>query len=262
MPRTPKPEPQTLNPESEWFGFKRVRPEEKTGMVQGIFASVADNYDLMNDLMSGGLHRLWKNHLVGLMNPRAGQTILDVAGGTGDIALRCWKRAGGKADIIVCDLNPAMLEQGRAKAIDQGILPSQPNIKWVTGNAETLPVPSNSVDTYSIAFGLRNVTRIDKALSEAARVLKPGGRFFCMEFSPGVAPKLKPLYEQYCLHILPWLGEHVARDREAYQYLAESILRFPPQEELAKRMEKAGLSQATWRNLTGGIAVIHSGWKI
>lgn len=250
------------NPESEWFGFRRVRPEDKTGMVQDIFASVAGNYDLMNDLMSGGLHRLWKNHLVGLMRPKAGQTILDVAGGTGDIALRCWKRAKGEADIIVCDLNPAMLEEGRAKAIDRGILPSNKKIKWVVGNAETLPVPSNSVDTYSIAFGLRNVTRIDKALAEAARVLKPGGRFFCMEFSPGVTPKLKPLYEQYCLHILPWLGEHVARDREAYRYLAESILRFPPQEELAKRMEKAGLSNAAWRNLTGGIAVIHSGWKL
>jgi demethylmenaquinone methyltransferase/2-methoxy-6-polyprenyl-1,4-benzoquinol methylase len=253
---------QTSNPEAEWFGFKRVRPEEKTGMVQDIFASVAGNYDLMNDLMSGGLHRLWKNHLVSLMKPKPGQTILDVAGGTGDIALRCWKRTKGEADIIVCDLNPAMLTEGRAKAIDQGILPSNKKISWITGNAEDLPVPSNSVDTYSIAFGLRNVTRIDKALSEAARVLKPGGRFFCMEFSPGVTSKLKPLYEQYCLHILPWLGEHVANDRKAYQYLAESILRFPPQAELAKRMEKAGLSNAIWRDLTGGIAVIHSGWKI
>ncbi len=249
-----------MNPESEWFGFKRVRPEDKTGMVQDIFASVAGNYDLMNDLMSGGLHRLWKDHLVGMMKPKAGQTLLDVAGGTGDIALRCWKRAKGKADIIVCDLNPAMLAEGRAKAIDKGIIGKNPT--WITGNAEDLPIPSHSVDTYSIAFGLRNVTRIDKALAEAARVLKPGGRFFCMEFSPGVTPALKPLYEKYCLHILPWLGEHVASDRKAYQYLAESILRFPPQAELAKRMEKAGLSQCTWHNLTGGIAVIHSGWKI
>ena len=264
MPKAQK-QPRSINPESEWFGFERVRPEDKTSMVQSVFASVAGNYDLMNDLMSGGLHRLWKNHLVGMMNPKAGQTILDVAGGTGDIALRCWKRAEAKANIIVCDLNPAMLEQGKAKAIDQGILPSQSShasIKWITGNAEELPIPSRSIDTYSIAFGLRNVTRIDKALSEAARVLKPGGRFFCMEFSPGVTPKLKPLYEQYCLHILPWLGEHVADDRKAYQYLAESILRFPLQDELAKRMEKAGLQQAKWTNLTGGIAVIHSGWKL
>lgn len=255
----------SLNPESEWFGFERVRPEDKTGLVQNVFASVAGNYDLMNDLMSGGLHRLWKDHLVNLMNPKAGQTILDVAGGTGDIALRCWKRAKGEADIIVCDLNPEMLAQGRAKAIDQGILETRHSahkISWINGNAEDLPIPSRSVDTYSIAFGLRNVTRIDKALAEATRVLKPGGRFFCMEFSSGVVPALKPIYEQYCLHILPWLGENVAGDRKPYQYLAESILRFPTQEELAKRMEKAGLVQAKWINLTGGIAVIHSGWKI
>lgn len=265
MSKNARKSPADLNPESEWFGFKRVRAEEKTGMVQDVFASVAGNYDVMNDLMSGGLHRLWKDHLVSLMNPKAGQTILDVAGGTGDIALRCWKRAKAKADIIVCDLNPAMLEQGRAKAIDHGILPhpsSHPSIQWITGNAEELPIPSRSIDTYSIAFGLRNVTRIDKALAEAERVLKPGGRFFCMEFSPGVTPALKPFYEQYCLHILPWLGEHVAKDRGAYQYLAESILRFPPQADLAARMEKAGLQQAKWINLTGGIAVIHSGWKI
>jgi demethylmenaquinone methyltransferase / 2-methoxy-6-polyprenyl-1,4-benzoquinol methylase len=316
--KSPNPKSRIPNPESEWFGSRRVRPEEKTGLVQNVFASVAGNYDLMNDLMSGGLHRLWKDRLVGLMNPQAGQTILDVAGGTGDIALRCWKRSKGKANILVCDLNPAMLEQGRAKAIDRGILPyetlsaartfkspsrlreglgagrefaapralyhsanvtsppsfppasgrdapkasSRATIRWITGNAEDLPLPSRSVDTYSIAFGLRNVTRIDKALAEAARVLRPGGRFFCMEFSPGVAPALKPFYERYCLNVLPWLGEHVAHDRDAYRYLAESILRFPPQAELARRMEKAGLSRAKWLNLTGGVAVIHSGWKI
>jgi demethylmenaquinone methyltransferase/2-methoxy-6-polyprenyl-1,4-benzoquinol methylase len=248
------------NPESEWFGFRRVRPEDKTGMVQNVFASVASNYDLMNDLMSGGLHRLWKAHLIRLMDPKPGQTILDVAGGTGDIALGCYKKSKGKASITVCDLNPAMLEQGRAKALDNGILGN--TINWITGNAEELPLPSHSIDIYSIAFGLRNVTRIDKALAEAARVLKPGGRFFCMEFSPGVVPALKPVYEQYCLRILPWLGEHVARDRKAYQYLAESILRFPPQAKLAKRMEKAGLTNPKWHNLTGGIAVIHRGWKI
>lgn len=253
------------NPESEWFGFRRVRAEEKTGMVQGVFASVAGHYDLMNDLMSGGLHRLWKDHLVRLMNPKPGQHLLDVAGGTGDVALRCWKRTQGQADITVCDLNPEMLKVGRAKAIDHGILNGRKDIhpiKWVEGNAEELPISSRSIDTYSIAFGLRNVTRIDKALKEAARVLKPGGRFFCMEFSPGVTPALKPIYEQYCLHVLPWIGEHVAQDRDAYRYLAESILRFPPQRELADRMEKAGLAQAKWSNLTGGIAVIHSGWKL
>lgn len=307
MKKSLNPKPQTPNPESEWFGFKRVRPDDKTHLVQNVFASVAGNYDVMNDLMSGGLHRLWKDHLVRLMNPKPGQTLLDVAGGTGDIALRCWKRSGGAANITVCDLNPAMLAEGRNKAIDQGILthpsraregmgagkkftslrerqhlssiaspPSIPpasgrealnaispaEIQWITGNAEDLPIPSRSVDIYSIAFGLRNVTHIDKALSEAARVLKPGGRFFCMEFTSGVMPALKPLYEKYCLQILPWLGEHVAGDRDAYQYLAESILRFPPQAELAQRMERAGLANPTWTNLTGGIAVIHKGWKL
>jgi len=247
------------NPESEWFGFRRVRPEEKTGMVHRVFSSVAGNYDVMNDLMSGGLHRLWKDTLVRRMSPKPGMVLLDVAGGTGDIALRLHKHTSGKAKIIVCDINPTMLEKGKAKALDQGVLSG---LEWITGNAESLPFPDRSVDMYSIAFGLRNVTHIDQALREAARVLKPGGRFFCMEFSPGVVPALKPLYEAYCVNVLPLLGQFIAKDREAYQYLAESILQFPLQAELAKRMEKAGLSQAKWTNLTGGIAVIHEGWRV
>ena len=254
MPKTAR----QPNPESEWFGFRRVDPREKAGMVREVFDSVAGNYDLMNDLMSGGLHRVWKDQLVSRMNPEAGQTLLDVAGGTGDIAIRCHKHTAGKASITVCDINPSMLKQGRARTIDHGILSG---INFITGNAEELPIPSRSVDIYSIAFGLRNVTRIDKALKEAARVLKPGGRFYCLEFSPGVSPLLKPIYERYCLHILPWLGENIAHDRAAYKYLAESILKFPQQADLAARMEKAGLAQAKWLNLTGGIAVIHSGWK-
>ncbi len=249
----------TPNPESEWFGFRRVNPEEKAGLVRQVFSSVAGNYDVMNDLMSGGLHRLWKDTLVRRMNPKQGMTLLDVAGGTGDIALRCYRKTEGKAKIIVCDINPEMLEQGKAKALDQGVLSG---LNWVTGNAEALPFPDRSVDIYSIAFGLRNVTRIDQALREAARILKPGGRFFCMEFSPGVLPALRPLYEAYCVNVLPLLGEFIAKDRPAYQYLAESILKFPPQEELAKRMEKAGIERAKWTNLTGGIAVIHEGWRL
>jgi len=253
------------NPESEWFGFRRVRAEEKTGLVRRVFSSVAGRYDLMNDLMSGGLHRLWKDALVRRMNPKPGMTFIDVAGGTGDIALRLYRRTEGKANIIVCDINPEMLEQGKVKALDQGIVSASAKkkksvgITWVEGNAECLPFPDKSVDVYSIAFGLRNVTRIDKALREAARVLKPEGRFFCLEFSPGVIPPIKPLYEAYCANVLPFLGEFVAQDREAYQYLAESILKFPPQAALAKRMEKAGLSSVKWTNLTGGIAVIHEG---
>jgi len=247
------------NPESEWFGFRQVKAQEKTGLVSRVFSSVAGNYDLMNDLMSVGLHRLWKDSLVRRMKPKPGTTLLDVAGGTGDIALRLRRATKAKSKIIVLDINPDMLAQGKAKAADQGVLKG---VEWVTGNAESLPFPDRSVDMYSIAFGLRNVTHIDKALREAARVLKPGGRFFCMEFSPGVFPPLKPLYEKYCLNVLPFLGARIAKDREAYQYLAESILKFPSQEKLARRMESAGLAQAKWTNLSGGIAVIHEAWKI
>jgi demethylmenaquinone methyltransferase/2-methoxy-6-polyprenyl-1,4-benzoquinol methylase len=257
MPPSAKPQPS--NPESNWFGFRRVKASAKTGLVKDVFDKVASRYDLMNDLMSGGLHRLWKDRLVNLMHPLPGQAILDVAGGTGDVALRCHHRTGGKAGIAVCDFNAAMLTEGRAKAIDHGILSG---IDWIEGNAENLPFPSRSFDIYSIAFGLRNVTRIDKALEEAVRVLRPGGRFYCLEFSPGVSPLLKPLYDRYCMNVLPWLGDHVANDRGAYQYLAESIRKFPPQVELAARMEKAGLSQIKWHDMTGGIAVIHSGWKV
>ncbi len=255
-----------LNPESEWFGFRRVRAADKTGLVRQVFSSVANRYDLMNDLMSAGLHRLWKDALVRRMNPQPGMTLLDVAGGTGDIALRLYRHTEGKARITVCDINPEMLEQGKIKALNRGVVPARKGKKaggivWIEGDAEALPFADKSVDIYSIAFGLRNVTRIDKALKEAARVLKPGGRFFCMEFSSGVLPPLKPLYETYCMNVLPFLGAHVAQDKEAYQYLAESIMKFPPQQELAKRMEKAGLKNATWTNLMGGIAVIHEGTK-
>lgn len=249
----------SANPESEWFGFRRVQAEEKTGLVRKVFSSVAENYDLMNDLMSGGLHRLWKNTLVRQMKPKAGMALLDIAGGTGDIALRLFRQTEGKAKITVCDINPEMLAEGKRKALDKGVLSG---IEWVEGNAEKLPFKDRSMDIISIAFGLRNVTRIDEALKEAARVLKPGGRFFCMEFSSGVLPLLKPLYEAYCLNVLPVLGDYVAQDRGAYQYLAESILKFPAQEALAKRMVKAGLDCVKWTNLMGGIAVIHEGWRL
>jgi demethylmenaquinone methyltransferase / 2-methoxy-6-polyprenyl-1,4-benzoquinol methylase len=249
----------TSNPESTWFGYRPVRPEEKTDLVGTVFDSVAERYDLMNDLMSGGLHRLWKNRLVEIINPQPGHVVLDVAGGTGDIALRCHKRTRGRAHVTVCDINPTMVKQGQAKALDHGILSA---ITWIVGDAEALPRSSCSVDHYSIAFGLRNVTHIDKALREAVRVLKPGGRFYCLEFSPGVVRSVKPLYDRYCATVVPLLGQWVVGNREAYQYLAESIQKFPVPSVLAKRMEQAGLSQVKWQKLTGGIAVIHTGWRL
>ncbi|NTU76397.1 MAG: class I SAM-dependent methyltransferase [Alphaproteobacteria bacterium] len=246
-----------INPESEWFGTQRVLPDEKTARVRGVFDSVASRYDVMNDLMSGGLHRLWKDRFVRQINPQAGETLLDVAGGTGDVALRCAARTNGQARVVVCDINEAMMEVGRAKALDRGWLP--PSVDWMTGNAEALPVKSRSVEALCIAFGLRNVTHIDKALAEFARVLKPGGRYFCLEFSPGVAPGLKELYDLYSFTVLPWLGEVVAEDRASYQYLAESIRAFPSQPVLARRMRQVGFTDVRWHNLMGGVAVIHEG---
>jgi len=248
-----------LNPEAEWFGYRRTSPEEKTSHVIDVFSSVADSYDIMNDLMSMGLHRLWKDRFVGKMAPRAGEKILDVAGGTGDIALRCLKATRGAAEITVCDLNPDMIRVGRQKAVDAGWLD---NPDWVVGNAEKLPIATSSMDLICIAFGLRNVTRIDSALAEFYRTAKRGGRFFCLEFSPVVIRPLQPLYDLYSFSVLPWLGERVAQDRESYQYLAESIRQFPRPENLAARMKTAGFEQVKWEPLAGGIAVLHSGWKL
>lgn len=247
------------NPEENWFGYTRTKPGRKTASVGRVFDSVANRYDLMNDLMSGGLHRLWKNRFAAMIRPRAGQSILDVAGGTGDIALRLAQRSHGHAAITVCDINETMLNVGRDKALDHGWLKE---ISWRQGNAEKLPFKDRSFDTVCIAFGLRNVTRIDTALTEFARVLKPGGRFFCMEFSPEVAPILKKAYDLYSFSVLPWLGEVVASDREAYQYLAESIRQFPDRQTLAKRMKRAGLENISWRDMTGGIVAVHSGWRL
>ncbi|HEX4534566.1 MAG TPA: bifunctional demethylmenaquinone methyltransferase/2-methoxy-6-polyprenyl-1,4-benzoquinol methylase UbiE [Rhizomicrobium sp.] len=243
------------------FGFRDVAEDEKEALVREVFSSVAKRYDLMNDLMSGGVHRLWKDTFVEWLNPQPGWKVLDVAGGTGDIAFRiadAVRTRGGEAAITVCDINADMLGEGVRRAEAKG----ETAIEWVCGDAENLPVPSASQDAYTIAFGIRNVTHIDKALAEAARVLKPGGRFLCLEFSRVDAPGLDALYERYSFSVLPRLGEMVAKDGEAYRYLAESIRRFPPQAKFAKMIEKAGLSRVKVRNFMGGIAAMHSAWKI
>jgi len=241
------------------FGFRRVPADEKAALVRGVFDSVATRYDLMNDLMSLGVHRLWKSVLLDTLRPRPGTTLLDVAGGTGDVAFGYVERAGGGARAVVCDINGEMVAVGRDRSIDRARLD---DVLWVCGDAEALPFPSGSVDACTIAFGLRNVTRIDAALAEMRRVLKPGGRFLCLEFSHVVIPALDRLYDLYSFRVLPALGRLVAGDRHAYEYLVESIRRFPPQAELAGRMTAAGFDRVTWRNLSGGIVALHSGWRL
>ena len=248
------------------FGARDVPETEKAALVREVFSSVARRYDLMNDLMSGGIHRLWKDAMVEWLGPRPGQRILDVAGGTGDIAFRIAamarhrgnKTGGGEAGIVVCDINADMLGEGVRRAEAKG----ESAIAWVCGDAEALPVPDASMDAYSIAFGIRNVTHIDRALKEARRVLKPGGRFLCLEFSRVQAPGLDALYDAYSVNVLPRIGQMVAGDGEAYRYLAESIRRFPPQRQFAAMIERAGLARVQIRNLTGGIAAMHSAWRI
>jgi len=248
-------------PES-WFGFRRVDAAQKTELVRAVFSSVASRYDLMNDLMSGGIHRLWKSAMIDWLNPRGGQRFLDVAGGTGDIAFRILERAP-EATVTVCDLTPAMLEVGRDRAIDRGLLASGPGgMNWISGNAEALPVVEMGFDAYTIAFGLRNVGDQQKALREAYRALRPGGRFLCLEFSHVAVPALARLYDLYSFKVLPWLGQQVVKDRDSYQYLVESIRRFPTQDRLSGMIAEAGFQQVTYRNLSAGIAALHSGWRI
>lgn len=249
------------NPESIWFGETKVTPEEKTEKVIDVFDNVARRYDLMNDLMSGGIHRIWKDRFVRMIRPhafRAGRPLhyLDVAGGTGDIAFRIRRKTGPGAVITLCDLNENMLSVGRNRATDHGWLQ---DFNWVTGNAESLPLPDSSVDVYTIAFGLRNVTHIDTALAEAFRVLRTGGRFFCLEFSRVQPEGLNRLYRLYSDTVIPRLGQQVANDEESYRYLVESIRRFPSQTKLLSRLQNAGFKMAEYLNFSAGIAAVHKG---
>lgn len=242
------------NPESSWFGTQPVTPDQKTEKVLGVFDSVAAQYDLMNDIMSFGVHRLWKDRFVELVKPRAGHDIIDVAGGTGDIAFRMHKATAGQAPITVCDINAEMLAVGQDRAIDKGILGG---LDWIVGNAEELPFDDGSFDIYTIAFGLRNVTRIDNGLADAYRVLRPGGRFCCLEFSQVQNPWLDKAYQVFSRRVIPQMGAMVAGDRDSYQYLVESIRAFPTQVQLSKRLKDAGFDAVRVVNLSGGIAAIH-----
>jgi demethylmenaquinone methyltransferase/2-methoxy-6-polyprenyl-1,4-benzoquinol methylase len=241
------------------FGFASVAPDERQGLVNEVFARVARRYDLMNDLMSGGLHRLWKDELIGWLAPPKGPApygLLDVAGGTGDIASRFLNACGSGGRAVVCDISAEMIEAGRAR------LEETERLEFVQANAENLPFASSRFDAYTIGFGIRNVTHIDKALEEAYRVLKPGGRFLCLEFSAVEMPLLDTLYDAYSMTAIPALGGLIAGDAPAYRYLVESIRRFPDQKTFTGMIENAGFERVRYRNLTGGIAAIHSAWRL
>lgn len=245
------------------FGFQDVEAAAKVGLVRGVFDRVANSYDLMNDLMSAGAHRLWKDATAARLNPQPGETIIDCAGGTGDLARRYVKmaeaararRGGLAAKVMVIDYNAEMIAAGRKRGGDAGIA-------WCVGDAQRLPVPAACADAYSIVFGLRNVTDIDAALRDARRVLKPGGRFLCLEFSRPVDPTVRRMYDLYSFKVIPEIGARVVKDRESYQYLVESIRRFPDQAALAARMEAAGFGRVSVTNYAGGVCALHQGWAL
>ncbi len=247
------------------FGARDVDPAAKPGLVRGVFDSVAARYDLMNDLMSGGVHRLWKDAAAARLNPQPGETIIDCAGGTGDMARRFSRlmrdararrgSAGAPGRVVVVDFTEAMIEAGRARPADELVL-------WSVGDAQRLPLPAASASGYCIAFGLRNVTDIAAVLAEARRVLRPGGRFLCLEFSRPTTRAIAGLYDAYSFQVIPRLGAAVAGDREAYDYLVESIRRFPDQRRLAGMMTGAGFSRVSFTNFSGGVCALHQGWAI
>ena len=240
------------------FGFTRVARDAKAGMVRGVFDSVASRYDLMNDLMSGGIHRLWKRFTIELSAARPGQTVLDIAGGTGDLAARFSRLVGPEGKVILADINAAMLEVGRDRLIDKG---AAGNIEVVQADAQTLPFEDNSIDCITIAFGLRNVTDKDMALRSMLRVLRPGGRLLVLEFSKPTSPLLGKVYDQYSFQILPAMGRLIAQDADSYRYLAESIRKHPDQETLLDMMRDEGFTECQYHNMTGGIVAVHRGLK-
>jgi len=242
-------------PDTVSFGYEDVAPEEKTVRVRGVFSNVAAKYDLMNDAMSGGMHRLWKDRFVRRVKPRAGEHILDMAGGTGDIAFRL---AASGASVTVADINPEMLAVGIERAAERGL----DELVWSEANAETLIWPDGFFDAYTIAFGIRNVTDIPKALREAHRVLKRGGRFFCLEFSTNVWPGFAQVYDSYSHHVVPKLGKLLADDEDSYRYLIESIRRFPDMPSFERMIGQAGFVRTKCEPIMGGLVAIHSGWKV
>jgi demethylmenaquinone methyltransferase/2-methoxy-6-polyprenyl-1,4-benzoquinol methylase len=251
-------EPNPASPSTTDFGFQQVPVAEKQARVRAVFESVAGNYDLMNDLMSAGTHRLWKRFTLAQTGLRPGQRALDVAGGTGDLSAGMSKQVGKDGLVVLTDINPAMLAEGRNALTDRGVVA---NVRYSLANAERLPFPDSSFDCVTIGFGLRNVTDKIAALRSMQRVLKPGGQLLILEFSHPVAPGLKPLYDAYSFSVLPWLGKVVARDEASYRYLAESIRKFPQQETLLEMMRDAGLEGCRYHNLTGGIVALHRGYR-
>ncbi|MCU4651593.1 bifunctional demethylmenaquinone methyltransferase/2-methoxy-6-polyprenyl-1,4-benzoquinol methylase UbiE [Roseibacterium sp. SDUM158016] len=240
------------------FGFRTVEEREKAGLVHGVFTNVASRYDVMNDVMSGGVHRIWKDAMMDWLAPRDGQRLLDVAGGTGDIAFRFLRRAPG-ATATVLDMTESMLIEGQKRAEATQVADK---LEWIVGDAMALPFEDNSFDRYTISFGIRNVTRIPDALSEAFRVLRPGGRLMVLEFSQLPNEGLQKLYDLYSFNVIPRMGQVIANDRDSYQYLVESIRKFPDQESFASMIRAAGFERVAYRNLSFGIAALHSGWKI
>ncbi|UTH48249.1 bifunctional demethylmenaquinone methyltransferase/2-methoxy-6-polyprenyl-1,4-benzoquinol methylase UbiE [Loktanella salsilacus] len=240
------------------FGFETVREEDKAGRVQGVFSSVASKYDIMNDVMSVGVHRIWKDAMMDWLAPRPGQRLLDVAGGTGDISFRFLKRAGSGHSTVL-DITESMLVEGRKRAEAESM---HDQLDWVVGDAMALPFPDNTFDVYTISFGIRNVTRPQEALNEAFRVLRPGGRLMVLEFSQLPNPMMQKAYDAYSFNVIPRMGQIIAGDRDSYQYLVESIRNFPDQETFLGMVRAAGFDNAKYRNLTLGVAALHSGWKL